>query len=240
MFPIATAVPYRYPPFVTWSLIGVNVLIFLFQNSLPPAAQAAFVHQFALIPARYAQDGMDAGVLPFFSNMFLHGGWLHILANMWTLHLFGPAVEDRLGKGRFLLFYLLCGVGASVAHVLVNPGSTLPALGASGAIAGIIGAYMRLFPLARIIVLVPIIFIPYFFELPAVLFAGLWFLIQLVSGIGAMFADANVGGIAWWAHIGGFAFGWLVIPVLHRSARHHRPYARDEGVFGFSPTGYRR
>ena len=240
MFPIATAVPYRYPPFVTWSLIGANVLVFLFQISLPPAAQAAFVHAFALIPARYAQDGLAAGVVPFFSNMFLHGGWVHILANMWTLYLFGPAIEDRLGKGRFLFFYLLCGVGASVAHVLVNLDSTLPALGASGAIAGILGAYMRLFPLARVIVLVPILFIPYFFELPAALFAGLWFVIQLVSGVGAMFADASAGGIAWWAHIGGFAFGWLIIPLLHRSARQHRPYARDEGVFGFSPTGYRR
>ncbi|MFQ5347548.1 MAG: rhomboid family intramembrane serine protease [Rhodothalassiaceae bacterium] len=240
MFPIATAVPYRYPPFVTWSLIGVNVLVFLFQISLPPAAQAAFIHEFALVPARYAQHAGALDYFPFLSNIFLHGGWLHILANMWTLYLFGPAVEDRLGKGRFLLFYLGCGIGASVAHVLVNPASAIPALGASGAIAGVLGAYMRLFPLARVIVLVPILFFPYFFELPAMLFAGLWFLIQLGSGVGAIFADPNAGGVAWWAHIGGFAFGWLVMPLLHRPRHRHRPYARDEGVFGFLPTGHRR
>ncbi|RMD61175.1 MAG: rhomboid family intramembrane serine protease [Alphaproteobacteria bacterium] len=245
MFPIEAAVPVRYPPFVTWGLIAVNALVFLYQISLPPQMLEAFIYRYALVPARYAHPEWAAWIglppgdyLPFLTNMFLHGGWLHVISNMWTLYIFGPAIEDRLGKGRFLVFYLVCGIGASVAHLAANADSAIPALGASGAIAGVIGAYMRLFPLARVIVLIPILFLPYFIELPAAIFAGLWFVLQLIQGVGEFFAPSSGGGVAWWAHVGGFVFGWLIIRMIHRSARTYRPFQRDEGVLGFNPTGH--
>ena len=163
MIPLKNAVPSRYPPVVTWILIATNCLVFLFQNSLSPLELEMFLRDFALIPARYTA-GLAYGELtlgafvPMFTMMFLHGGWLHLIFNMWTLWLFGPTVEDRLGHGRYLAFYLACGLAASVAHLVFNPTSVIPAVGASGAIAGVLGCYMRLFPLARVIVLVPILF----------------------------------------------------------------------------------
>src|SRR5712675_1317324 len=174
MFPIRNAVPTRYPPVVTWTLMAVNCAVFLFQIGLSPVEEQLFLSQFALIPARYidvfAYGDINlslADIVPFFTMMFLHGGWLHLILNMWILWLFGPTIEDRLGHGTFLVFYLACGIAAALTHLVFNPTSTVPAIGASGAIAGVLGCYMRLFPLARIIVLVPIIFIPLFFELPA-------------------------------------------------------------------------
>jgi len=154
MIPIRNAVPSRYPPVVTWILIATNCLVFLFQDSLSPDELELFLGQFALIPARYSEafagdtDLAALDFVPFFTMMFLHGGWLHLILNMWTLWLFGPAIEDRLGHGRYLAFYLACGLAASAAHVMFNPTSIVPALGASGAIAGILGTYRRLFPLA--------------------------------------------------------------------------------------------
>ena len=172
----------RYPPIATWALIATNAVVFLFEVSLSPSELNEFLYSFALVPARYFDSGMfDSSLsltdyLPFVSNMFLHGGWLHLIVNMWTLWLFGRAVEDQLGSGRYLAFYFACGILASVTYAVLNPNSTVPALGASGAIAGILGCYMRFFPFSRIVVLIPILFIPLFFEVPAMLFAGLWFL----------------------------------------------------------------
>jgi hypothetical protein len=144
--------------------------------------------------------------------MFLHGGWFHVIANMWSLYLFGDNVEDRLGPVRFLLFYLLAGLAANLVHFVINHHSTMPVIGASGAIAGVMAAYLRLFPTARIITLFPIFFIPYFLEVPAYFFMGLWFVMQLLSGAASL-AGAE-GGIAWWAHIGGFAVGYFLIKPL--------------------------
>ncbi len=244
MFPLQTSVGLRYVPVVTWALIGVNVLVFLYEISLPPLGLEVFLHEHALVPARYfvpgfAQArGLDPGDLsPFFTNMFLHGGWFHLIANMWTLYIFGPAVEDRLGPVRFLVFYIVCGLGASYAHAAVNWSATIPALGASGAIAGVIGAFMRMFPLARVIVLVPLLFIPYFFAMPAAIYAGFWFLLQLVQGLGSLMAGPLEGGVAWWAHIGGFVFGWLIIPILVSRRHHPRRPQGDEGWLGFPPHG---
>ncbi len=247
MFPLASAVPVRTPPLVVWSLIAINAIVFLFEISLPPAAQERFLYEWALVPARYfvpewaIRVGLDpTNPLPFLTNMFLHGGWLHIIFNMWTLWIFGPAVEDRLGKLRFLAFYLLCGLGASLAHAYVNADSTIPALGASGAIAGVIGAYMRLFPLARVIVMVPVLFFPFFFEMYAYLFALIWFLIQLFQGVGSLLAADGAGGVAWWAHIGGFIYGWLLVKPAQQPAARKRPYFADECKLGFCPDGSRR
>jgi len=151
---------------------------------------------------------------PFLTGMFVHGSWLHILANMWTLWIFGDNVEDRMGPTRFVIFYLLCGVAGSVAHVLANPDSTMPTLGASGAVAGVLGAYLILFPYSRLVVLVPILLFPFVFEIPAVFFIGFWALSQLFSGTLSLASRANVGGIAWWGHIGGFAAGIVLQMVF--------------------------
>ena len=242
MIPIRNAVPSRYPPVVTWLLIATNCLVFLLQNSLSPADLEEFLRDFALIPARYTAGFVDgdvsvADLLPFFTMMFLHGGWLHLILNMWTLWLFGPTVEDRLGHGRYLAFYLACGLAASIAHVVFNPTSIVPALGASGAIAGVLGCYMRLFPMARVVVVVPIIFIPLFFEVYAFVFVGLWFLVQLFQGTAELLLGISAGGVAWWAHVGGFVAGLALGPLLVQSERRYRAYYPDEGVLGFDTQG---
>jgi membrane associated rhomboid family serine protease len=244
MIPIRNAVPCRYPPVVTWLLIATNCLVFLLQNSLSPVELEEFLRDFALIPARYTavlaygeSDLTAADLVPFFTMMFLHGGWLHLIFNMWTLWLFGSTVEDRLGRGRYLAFYLACGVAASIAHVAFNPTSIVPALGASGAIAGVLGCYMRLFPLARVVVVVPILFIPLFFEVYAFVFVGLWFLIQIFQGTLELLLPTSGGGVAWWAHVGGFVAGLTLGPLLVQSARRYRAYYPDEGVLGFDTAG---
>jgi membrane associated rhomboid family serine protease len=245
MIPIRNSVPVRYPATATYGLIGTNVLVFLFQISLPPDAEEAFLYLYGLVPARYTdpvwarQVGLppDWG-LPFVSNMFLHGGWLHLILNMWTLWLFGGAVEDRLGHGRYLVFYLACGVAAGGAHAWVNANSTVPAVGASGAIAGVLGADGRFFPRAWLVLLVPVLFIPLFFEVPALLYVALWFALQVFQGLLDTIAP-EVGGVAWWAHIGGFLAGVLLAPAVHRPRRTYRPYYADEGVLGFGPRGQR-
>jgi membrane associated rhomboid family serine protease len=242
MIPIRNAVPSRYPPVMTWLLIATNCLMFLLQNSLSPADLEEFLRDFALIPARYTAGFVDgdvsvADLFPFFTMMFLHGGWLHLILNMWTLWLFGPTVEDRLGHGRYLAFYLACGLAASIAHVVFNPTSIVPALGASGAIAGVLGCYMRLFPMARVVVVVPIIFIPLFFEVYAFVFVGLWFLVQLFQGTAELLLGLSAGGVAWWAHVGGFVAGLALGPLLVQSERRYRAYYPDEGVLGFDTQG---
>jgi membrane associated rhomboid family serine protease len=246
MFPIRSAVPYRYAPVVTWALIAANCIVFLIQASLGPADLEAFVFAFGLVPARYLElfaggsGGSRLGdLLPFFTMMFLHGGWLHLIFNMWFLWVFGPAIEDRLGPGRYVVFYLLCGTLASIAHIVANPASTEPAIGASGAIAGVLGCYMRLFPLARVVVVVPIIFIPLFFEIHAFVFVGFWFLIQVLQGTASLALPAAGESVAWWAHVGGFLAGFAFGPLLRRSERYYRPYYADEGVLGFDPRGRR-
>src|SRR5215471_18961995 len=205
MFPIKNSVPSRYPALVTWLLIAVNCASFLYEKSLSEVELDSLISSFALVPARYfgASGLTPTDYLPFLTMMFLHEGWLHLILNMWTLWLFGPTVEDRLGHGRYLAFYLACGLAASIAHVFFNPTSIVPALGASGAIAGVLGCYMRLFPLARVVVVVPILFIPLFFEVYAFVFVGLWFLIQLFQGTAELFMPSASGGVAWWAHVGG-------------------------------------
>jgi membrane associated rhomboid family serine protease len=244
MFPVQTTVPLRNPPVVTWALIALNCVVFLYQISLSEPELQLFLSRFALIPARYFAPDAPGSLsvldyLPFVTNMFLHGGWLHLILNMWTLWLFGRTVEDRFGSARYLLFYLLCGAVASTTHALVNATSEIPALGASGAIAGVLGCYMRMFPLSRVVVMIPILFFPFFFELPAIVFTGLWFLVQVMQGTADLFAPPGGAGVAWWAHIGGFIAGFLLTPLLQQSKRAHRPFYPDEGVLGFDPAGRR-
>jgi membrane associated rhomboid family serine protease len=161
--------------------------------------------------------------LTIFTSMFLHGGLFHLLGNMWALYIFGDNVEDRMGPVRFLIFYLLCGAAAALVHVLMNPGSMIPTVGASGAISGVMGAYLVLFPFARVITLVPLFFFPYFFEIPAIFFIGVWFAGQLVSAfMTSALAPPDVGGVAWWAHVGGFVAGMVLVRlfIVRRPVRH--------------------
>jgi membrane associated rhomboid family serine protease len=243
MFPIQNSVPSRYAPVTTWLLISLNCLIFFIQGTLSPRELEQFLIDFALIPARYFAAPPDdvalSDYLPFATNMFLHAGWLHLIVNMWTLWLFGPAIEDRLGPLRYLAFYLVCGVLASATHAVFNPASVVPALGASGAIAGVLGCYLRLFPYARIVVLIPILFIPLFFEMYAFIYVGFWFAIQLIQGVSGLFGPPTAGGVAWWAHIGGFVAGYVFGTLLTVPRQHYRNYYPDEGIYGFTPTGRR-
>lgn len=240
MFPVQNTAPSRYPPLATWGLIAVNCAIFLVQIRLPPVEADALTARFALIPARYCCGNADLGpadFLPFFTMMFLHGGWLHLILNMWALGVFGGPVEDRLGPARYLLLYFACGVIAALTHYQFNPTSPVPALGASGAIGGVIGCYVRLLPFSRLIVVIPILFFPFFFDVPAIVFVGIWFLMQLTQGMGELLTPATGPGIAWWAHVGGFLAGVFLGSLLVLPKREHRPYYADEGFLGFDPMG---
>jgi membrane associated rhomboid family serine protease len=235
MLPIKDTIPRRTAPVATWALIIVNAVVFLFELMLPEPALQEFLHLFGVVPARYTHPewavwaGFPAGdYWPFLTSMFLHGGWLHIIANMWTLWIFGDNVEDRMGPLRFVVFYLLCGLVAGLVHWFTNPESTLPAVGASGAIAGVLGAYFFLFPFSRVIVLLPVFFIPMFFELPAVTYLGIWALSQVFSGTLALAETTAGGGVAWWAHVGGFVAGVVLHALFVRRQRTYRRVARDE------------
>ena len=201
-------------------LIALCVGAFLYQMTLSDPAAEAFLNPYALVPARFTDDGWAAAhglsradLVPFLSSMFLHGGIMHIVSNLWVLWVFGPALEDRLGSGRFLLLYFVSGLAAGLLHLAFNFSSTVPALGASGAIAGIIAAYARRFPYAWVNILQPIVIVPVFFFMPALVFAGLWFLTQIMQATGSL-ALPGAGGVAWWAHIGGFLAGWLLLPRM--------------------------
>ena len=219
MFPLQDSIPTRYPPLTVWLLVFASSLVFLFELGLSGRELQAFFYLFGLVPARYTHPdwaqmvGFPVGdYWPFITSMFLHGGWTHIIGNMWFLWLFGDNVEDRMGSIRFLLFYLACGLVAALVQIIASPDSLLPTVGASGAVAGVLGAYFVMYPRARVIVMVPILFYPFIFALPAALFLAIWFLMQFLSGASALFQSAEVGGVAWWAHVGGFVAGVM----LHR------------------------
>jgi membrane associated rhomboid family serine protease len=178
--------------------------------------------EFGVVPARVSaslgEGGLDTGAwLSFGTSMFLHGGWMHLLGNMLFLYVFGDNIEDRCGHARFVLFYLLAGAAAAGTQVAVEPSSAMPMIGASGAIAGVLGAYVILFPRARVLTLLPLIIFFQLIELPAYLFLGIWFLLQIASGVLSLKIGADAGGVAWWAHIGGFLSGALFLPFLRRA-----------------------
>jgi len=226
MIPITDTVQSRGVPLVTWGLILLNALVFLYELSIPPEYREAFFALFGLVPARLAADPGAAWTL--LTCMFLHGGWMHFLGNMWILYLFGDNVEDRLGSVPYLLFYLLCGLAAGLTHFFLNPVSVVPTVGASGAIAGVMGAYFLLFPTARVVTLIPILFLPFFVEIPAVVYLGLWFASQLWSGTLSLVSPEAAEGVAFWAHVGGFVTGIVLLPLFKKSRRQYRPYYADE------------
>ena len=204
-------------------LIILCGIVFLFETTLPQELLEKITYYFGIVPAEYTnrhRHGLPLiAYLSFLTAMFLHGGWLHLLGNMWFLKIFGSKVEDRMGHGRFLVFYLIVGVLASMFHIYFSSRSSMPVIGASGAIAGVMGAYYALFPRARILTFIPIFIIPWFIELPAVFFLGWWFLLQLFSGTVARVLPAAGGGVAWWAHIGGFIVGVLLVPFFKKTSR---------------------
>jgi membrane associated rhomboid family serine protease len=212
MIPLRDVIPTRTWPVVTVALIVVNILVFLHEQTLGPRALDLFVREWGLVPADFAWDRVV-------TSMFLHGGWAHIGGNLLYLWIFGDNVEDRLGHGRYLLFYLLCGAAAALAQTGIHSDSAVPMIGASGAISGVLGAYLLLFPHSRVLTLVPIVFFIQLLEVPAVLLLGLWFLMQLVSGVGSLGARADMGGIAFWAHVAGFVAGVGLVNVFKQPER---------------------
>ncbi|MEO8277795.1 MAG: rhomboid family intramembrane serine protease [Thermoanaerobaculia bacterium] len=224
MFPIRDGIPSRRVPIVTIAIIAANTLVYLYQLTLPQEGLASLFYLFGVVPARLSDPawagsvGIPAtafgGYTTFLSSLFLHGGFLHLAFNMWTLWIFGDNVEDRLGRFRYVVFYLGCGVAAGIAQALVDPRSTAPTIGASGAIAGVLGAYLLLYPHARVLTLIPIVIYPLFVQLPALVFLGLWFLLQLWSGVSAFGQGPGAGGVAWWAHVGGFLTGMLLLKAM--------------------------
>jgi len=236
MFPLKDTIPSRTIPFVNTMLIIFNVTIFLFEVSLPPDALQSLIATFGVIPRRFfflAQHEPSSFMLrflPILTSMFLHGGWLHMVGNMWFLWIFGDNVEDRMGHFRYFIFYILCGIGAAITHIYLTPNSPVPTIGASGAIAGVMGAYFILYPNARVITLVIIFIFIDIIEVPAFIFLGFWFLLQFFQGTFSLMVGPSAGGVAWWAHFGGFLFG-VVFVFLFKKPRHKVPQIHRDQFF---------
>jgi membrane associated rhomboid family serine protease len=222
VIPLRDVIPSRTTPVVTVTIILINAVVFLYETSLAERALERFVFAYGLVPALFD----PAAVL---TSMFLHGGWMHFLGNMLYLWIFGDNVEDRLGHGRFVFFYLLCGIAAALAQVWMSPLSRIPMVGASGAIAGVMGAYFVLFPHSRVLTLVPIFFIIELVEIPAIFFLGIWFVMQFLSGVGSIGVDTtqDVGGVAFWAHVAGFAAGLAGVLLFRRPERQRVEWIDD-------------
>jgi membrane associated rhomboid family serine protease len=225
MFPIRDDAPRSTTPYVNYFIIALNIAIYLFESSLGTHSRQLFEMQFALVPHNI--EGWAAGVVPaayaftpIFTSMFLHASWPHVLLNMWGLYIFGDNVEDRVGHFGYLLFYLASGLGAAFTHLLFNLNSQVPTVGASGAIAGIMGAYFFLYPKARVLIW---FFFVFFFWVPAWLVLGLWFVGQLLNGAASTLtvARGNVGGVAFWAHVGGFITGLVLIRIMPKQNRYY-------------------
>jgi membrane associated rhomboid family serine protease len=239
MFPLRDTVRARSFPIINIAIIIVNVLIFLFEDALGTARLDQLIGVFGLMPAKVSLV-QPLTWITLFTSMFLHGSWFHLISNMWALFIFGDNVEDRMGPMRYLFFYLLSGLVAGLVHTGItnyffgadSVQANLPTIGASGAIAGVLGSYLILYPKARVITLVPLFILPWFIEISAYVYLGFWFLTQLFPGLLSLGAIANfggsMGGIAWWAHIGGFVFGMLVVRLLVRPRRIYRQWHQDE------------
>jgi len=221
VIPLRDTIPSRTAPVVTLALIAANVLVFLHETALGPHLPQ-FIEHYGLVPYvfvhwsdRFGNPLDPARFLPLFTSMFWHGGWGHLIGNMLYLWIFGDNVEDRLGHGRFLLFYVGCGLAAALTQVALSPDSTLPTVGASGAIAGVLGAYLISFPRSRVLTLVFV----WLIEIPAVAYLAIWFVLQLLSGVASLGQPDGMGGVAWWAHIGGFVAGIVGVAVFSPPAR---------------------
>jgi hypothetical protein len=239
MIPLKDDTPRLSTPLVNYFLIIANVVVFLFESSLDQGAEKAFVGTFGLVPARFATMlqgaiqhvpahghavSLELVFLPILTSMFLHAGWLHLIFNMWFLWIFGRNIEESLGHFPYLVFYLICGFAAALAQIVSDVSSNFAMVGASGAIAGVMGGYLILYPRARVLMFVPFLFI-FFLWLPAWVVLGYWFVLQFLSGVGtALVANGSTGGVAFWAHVGGFVAGVLLIRVFPARTRRYRYY----------------
>jgi membrane associated rhomboid family serine protease len=245
MIPLKDDAPRITTPYVTYFLLISNIRVFIFELSVAHTGQLNdFIMRFGIVPAKISVMLEHGGVvprgmishlgmryvnwsdvfIPILTSMFIHGGWWHVISNMWALWIFGDNVEDHLGHGLYLLFYLLSGIAGALVHIVFNLNSTLPTVGASGAIAGVMGAYFVLFPSARVLTLVPFFFV-FFLWLPAWIFVGYWFLVQFLSGAATAIAStSDSGGVAVWAHVGGFLAGIALIKLLPSRPRRYRYY----------------
>jgi len=215
MFPLRDTIRSRSLPVVNYILIGLNALVFLLQSSLSERGFNLLVRYFGLVPADFSLL-RPMSLLTVFTSMFMHGNWFHLISNMWTLYIFGDNVEDRMGHLRYMVFYLLGGTAAALTHVFFSPRLGVPTVGASGAVAAVLGAYFVLFPAARVVTFIPFFFLPWFVDIPAFFYLGMWFFSQLANGL---LANQFMSGIAWWAHIGGFLFGMLLVRRFIRRPR---------------------
>jgi membrane associated rhomboid family serine protease len=228
MIPLRDDQPRFSTPYVTYFLIGLNLVVFLFEATLAPQNFKALLYQLGMVPANItgllagaSRIGLMAAFLPALTSMFLHGSWMHVIGNMWFLWIFGDNIEDHLGHFKYLLFYLLSGLGAAFAQVILNPHSIVPTVGASGAIAGVLGAYFLLYPRAKVLLWFPILFL---FYLPAWVTLGYWFAMQFVSGAATSIVNYSEtrGGVAFWAHVGGFVAGIILIKLIPERPRRYR------------------
>jgi len=220
MIPLKDENPSKRFPVVTVSLIAINLAAFIYVLSLGKGAEQ-LVYRMGVVPYNIVNVGLPA-YPTLFTSMFLHGGWAHLLGNMLYLWIFGDNIEDFLGKIKFVVFYLVCGFIASFAHILTQASSQIPTIGASGAISGILGGYILLYPKARVLTLIPLGYFIRLIKLPAVAVLGIWILIQFVSGLASLPGSAGKGGVAWFAHIGGFIGGLALIRVLGWRKKPHR------------------
>lgn len=216
MIPLRDINPTKARPYLTYGLIALNVAVWIYQWMLGPALEG-FVMRWGVVPYYLTQEPSLGSWMTPLTSMFLHGGWMHLLGNMWFLYVFGDNIEDALGRSRFLLFYVLSGLAAVAAQVAIDPGAKVPMVGASGAIAGVLGGYLMLFPRARVVTVVPIFVLLQFVELPAWVFLFVWFGLQLVYGFFSLADVAGGGGVAFFAHVGGFVAGLALVRLFARA-----------------------
>ena len=221
MIPLRDVIPSRTTPYITVTIIVLNGLAWFYELAVPEDLLPVFLQTYGVVPASFSAPTLV-------TSMFLHGSWSHVIGNMWFLWIFGDNIEDRLGHGRFVVFYLFCGIGAAAGHIMMEPYSMLPTIGASGAIAGVMGAYFVLYPHSRVLTLVPLFIYWEIVELPAIFLLGFWFLMQLLgAGIGTITptSGAESGGIAFMAHIAGFALGAVIVFVFRKSRQEPQRWA---------------
>jgi membrane associated rhomboid family serine protease len=219
MIPLRDVIPSRTTPYITVTIILLNAIAWVYELSVPGELLPVFLQVYGVVPARLH-------ALTLVTSMFLHGSWMHVIGNMWYLWIFGDNVEDRVGHGRFIVFYLLCGIAASLGQILIDPESTLPTIGASGAIAGVMGGYFVLYPRSRVLTLIPLVIFWEVIEVPAIMLLGFWFLMQLFSaGAIAVTASTGGGGVAFMAHVAGFLCGVGGIFVFRQRQRPEQYWA---------------
>lgn len=219
MIPIRDTAPCHSRPLVTWGLMAICITVFVSMKLMPDQLSYRLLNLYGMVPIRYTNPyyGLPFdGYLSFLTSLFLHGNWLHLIMNMWFLWIFGDNVEDRMGRLPFLIFYLVCGLLATFLQWFFDPELAIPVVGASGAIAGVLAAYFFLYPLERVVVWVPLFFLPIVIHIPAIAFLGLWVLVQLHSATTAMLFEGTAVDVAWWAHLGGFIAGTILYRLFLR------------------------